>query len=455
MTIAKHPFPSRLSMHSRCLLFTVALYLLLTFGALFAQDQSYQVIHYFGGPPDGNTSMAGLTIDGAGNLYGTSCYGGASNPYGGIVFRLTPWNGSWLYTVLYSFGGNPNDGACPSARVVFGPDGALYGTTYAGGGTGQLCRVGPGGCGTVFRLTPPVSAVCRTISCPWNETVLYRFQSGIDGQQPTSEVSFDKTGNIYGTTMFGFSQGHCYEGLGCGIVYKLTPSKGGWTETVIYGFTGGTDGGEPFDGVILDNEGNLYGTNAVNETACGGTVFELSPTGSSWTEQTLFEFETYSETFGFCAYAGLTLDSAGNLYGSTRETHLSHYGGGTAFELAHSGANWMPSILYHFPMEIEDPTGPWRKLLIDAAGSLYGTTYQDGAYGNGSAFKLTNDNGIWKYSSFHDFCPLGYPPCPDGLWPISNLVSDVNGNLFGTTTAGGNPRCSSGCGVVFEVKSER
>lgn len=412
-----------------------------------ALAQNYSIIHSFNGNNmhDGNTPYDGLTIDAAGNLYGTTCFGGANAA--GTVFKLTHKNLNWVLSLLYEFHGS-NDGYCPQARVVFGPDGALYGTAYEGGGTEALCSsLAFSGCGTVFKLTPPPT-FCRAVSCPWTETVLYRFQGVTDGQQPTSVVTFDRSGNIYGTTFYGgVASESC--GYGCGVVYKLTHSGGGWTESILYAFTDGADGGLPFDGVIFDNAGNLYGTTRVTGAGCGGTIFELTPSGSGWVEQTLLEFTPLESTVGFCTTAGLIFDGSGNLYGATNGGAQNDVDG-AAFEATSSNGYWTATALYRFSADISRcgffSCGPIRRLLMDSAGNLYGTAYGDGAYSYGSVFKLTPADNGWTYTSLHDFCAEG-SPCSDGSYPISNLVFDANGNLYGTTSVGG----AYGFGVVFEI----
>ena len=205
-----------------------------------AQAQTYAVLHSFSGGADGAAPMSGLTPDAAGNFYGTAQYGGDPGCGGcGTVFKLARKNGAW-----------------PAARVVIGPDGALYGTTT--GGNGSSCS--NNGCGTVFRLTPQAT-FCPTVSCPWVETVLYRFAGAPDGQIPgPGDLVFDQAGNIYGATRAGGTGGW-------GTVYKLTHSNGTWAESVLYNFTGQSDGAEP-NGVIFKNDGSLYGT-----AEQGGVVF--------------------------------------------------------------------------------------------------------------------------------------------------------------------------------------
>jgi len=202
---------------------------------------------------------------------------------------------------------------------------------------------------------------------------------------------------------------------------------------VIYAFTGGNDGAVPFGGVIFDSAGKLYGTTTGYQYGAG-TVFRLTPSGLGWTEDTLYAFQGGSD--GASPFGAPVFDPYGNLYGSTTQSGTGR--GGTAFELTPSGDNWMFALLYSF---IGDE-GPWGALTMDAAGDLYGTTFQDGAYGWGSVFKLTHSSGGWTYTDLHDFTGGD-----DGRGPYGNVILDVKGNLYGTTYTGG----TYSDGVVWEI----
>ncbi len=336
-----------------------------------ARAQTFSVIYNFSGGQGGVTPQAGLTIDAAGNLYGTTAYGGDQfclPPSGcGAVFRLSHQGAGWIFTPLYTFRGG-DDGARPFARVVFGLDGTLYGTTFQGGGSG----CGGSGCGTVFNLRPPTS-VCKAALCPWTETVLHRFAGGGDGTYPYyGDLVFDHSGSLYGTTAGGGSQFCNF--TGCGTVYELTHDGSGWTESILYRFRGGTDGAFPRAGVIFDDVGNLYGTAASGGgTRCGffdtncGTVYELQPGSNGWTETTLYLFRGGSD--GYLPIAGLILDRAGNLYGASATGGPND--GGAVFELTFNGG-WAFNEIYDLP---SGPStfagGPSASLTMDAAGNLY------------------------------------------------------------------------------------
>jgi uncharacterized repeat protein (TIGR03803 family) len=401
------------------------------------QAQTLTVLHDFTSGGDGDFPTAGLTMDRAGNFYGTTAGGGYASLnclYGcGTVFKLSRNASSWVLTPVYSFTGG-DDGTTPDARVLFGPDGLLYGTTTGDsslGGTGKA---------TAFSLRLP-SAPCKTALCPGEETVLYRFVGPMDGSGPGwGDLAFDQAGNLYGTTSDGGTYGY-------GSVYELTPSTGSWTETILYSFTGGDDGSQPKSGVIFDQAGNLYGTTLFGGAGARGTVFQLTHSGSGWTEKVLHSFGSS----GSGPFGGLIFDPSGNLYGTTQTGYMG-LGNGTVFMLTPSGDDWTLTTLYSFPAGF---TYPYARLTMDAAGNLYGTTsyfYGPGGYlggqgSEGSVFKLAFLNGSWTYVDLHDFDGRS-----DGGGPFGSVILDTSGNLYGTGTAGGTVLyCSGGCGVVWEI----
>jgi uncharacterized repeat protein (TIGR03803 family) len=272
------------------------------------------ILHTFNGNPDG--SPESLILDAAGNIYGTAIHGNGS------VFKLTPnANGGYDYSALYEFQGGA-DGASPVA-VLMDSNGNLFGTTSEGGA--NSC-IGGFGCGTVFELMP-------TPSGPWIHTVIYNFGSfSGDGATPVAGVTFDGAGNLYGTTSGGGTNDE-------GTAFELSPSAGGWMETVLHSFSNsGGDGCLPQSPVTLDNQGNLYGMTYACGSFGAGVVYQLTPSsGGVWSENILHSFQGGSDGQG--TYSGLTLDSAGNLYGTTvaggvgPECHLS-LGCGVVFELS-------------------------------------------------------------------------------------------------------------------------
>jgi len=263
-----------------------------------------KVLYSFGASStDGALPVAGVILDGAGNIYGTTWRGGHStNPQnGGTVFELSPGaDDSWTEKLLYSFSAAGQDGGSPNGSLIFDAKGNLYGTTLAGGANGS---------GEVFELSPSGSGA-------WTEKVLYSFgATSVDGASPFANLIFDVKGDLYGTTNGGGANGD-------GTVFELTPASGSsWTEKVLYSFgASGTDGQSPYGGLVFDNHGNLYGsTNFGGANGfVDGTIFELSPAGSGkWTESILHNFAGYGGSTDGYGPSSVILDSAGNLYGTT------------------------------------------------------------------------------------------------------------------------------------------
>jgi len=406
--------------------------------ALPAQAQTLTVLHNFGGPPpDGANPFSGLTMDAAGNLYGTTGNGGIGN---GMVFELQRTKSGFIFRPLYSFEGG-NDGAMPSARVTIGPNASLYGTTVKGGGT-QF----PFGVGTVFNAQPPPSA-CKAALCSWRETILFPFNQGTGYGSYYSEVTFDSAGNLYGVTNYGGKYNH-------GEVYQLTPSNGGWSESIIYTF-GEHDPSQPVGGVVFDQAGNLYGTTRFGGAGFGyGAVFQLTPSGQGWTENTLYEFQGGADQGN--PQTSLIIDSSGNLYGTTPWFLYGNDDGGTVYEISPSGGGWTYTLLYDFPSAYEG-AGWVSPVTMDKDGNLYGTTSYEGitggvcVYGCGTVFKLTpSAGGGWTYTDLYNFTGGA-----DGAIPYSGVVLDSQGNLYGTTSIGGTGKnCNygdEGCGVVWKL----
>lgn len=216
-----------------------------------------KVLHTFGSGSDGRFPEGNLILDGSGNLYGTTSQGGANGE--GTVFQLarTP-GGGWGENIVHNFDPNSGDGDRPAYGLILDAAGNLYGTTRQGGPTGDT--------GVVFELSPQSGGT-------WTETILDGFQNGIS--QPCGNLIFDEAGNLYGTTLLG-GPGACSNG--CGTVFELTPdTHGGWTENVLHNFGLGTDGSQPFDGLVFDASGNLYGTTSGGGAYGWGTVFEVTP----------------------------------------------------------------------------------------------------------------------------------------------------------------------------------
>jgi uncharacterized repeat protein (TIGR03803 family) len=400
-----------------------------------AEAQVNQVAHNFVAGLDGGLPYAGLTIDTAGNLYGTSTSGGiltgGCSPFGcGGVYQLKTFRSgltalsSFVLTPIYSFAGG-SDGNYAIGRVAIGQDGNLYGTTFIGGGEGS-CFYSGSGCGTVFQLRRPTT-IPSTVLTPWDKTVLNRFTGGTDGGEPRGDLVFDQAGNIYGVTYRGGTTDN-------GVIYQLTPSGGGWTETVLYSVQNNGDGANPMF-VALNKSGNLYGVFYQGGPHGFGAVFQLSPSVSGWTEQTLYGFTGGNDGKNPMS---LIIDESGNLYGTTQSG--GNIGCGTVFKLTPAGGSWAFSTLYTFGHDSEG-CSPQDALVMDATGNLYGTLLEGGEYLWGAVFKLTPSNGNWTYTSLHDF------EADDGEFPTSKPIFDASGNLYVTAQFGG----AYDHGVILEI----
>ena len=291
--------------------------------AVTTRAQTLTVLHTFTSGADGGTPYAGVTFDQQGRIYGTTYSGGSHRQ--GAVYRLVHEGGGWVLSPIYSFGSQSGDGSAPVARVVFGPDGLLYGTTSTGGTYDY---------GTVFSLRPPASA-CKTALCPWVETVIFNFDFTGGTYPGYGDLVFDQAGNIYGTAFNG--------GQGGGVVFELSRSGSGWTEKVLWQFDYGSDGAYPAGGVIFDTAGNLYGTTSLASSQDNGAVYELSPTESGWTEKTLYAF-TNRDGEGS---GDLTLDANGDLFGIT-----GLFVPGVAYELTPQNGSWPYEMLKLSPVAV-------------------------------------------------------------------------------------------------------
>lgn len=375
-----------------------------------------RVLYTFTGGTDGGNPSSGLISDEAGNLYGMTGGGGANRL--GTVFELQRSNGNWTEIVLHSFSGGA-DGFSPLGGLIMDKAGNLYGTTPAGG----LYVFG-----TVFELSPSSNG--------WTESILYNFTGGPDGGSPgNGSMVFDGIGNLYGTTQGGGAYGY-------GVVFELSLSSGGWTESVLHSFSETTsDGGYPTS-VVLDSKGDLYGTTTEGGTYTRGTVFRLSPSGESWKETILHNFAEDNEDGGH-SVSGITI-TGGNLFGATE------YGGpyalGTIYELTREKHQWKETRLDNFTNNGVDGFAPECVVTFDKAGNLYGTTYGGGKDGYGTVFELTHSRTGWKQALLHSFNGAS-----GGGYLTFGVIRDGKGNLYGTTQCGGSDRDCGGYGVVFEI----
>lgn len=393
---------------------------------------------------NGSTPSSDLIADPAGNLYGTTQRGGTCNAQDdgcGTVFEFSPPSapgGQWTQTTIYTFQGAP-DGKFPNGGLALDKAGNLFGTTQFGGTEGL-----PQGVGTVFELSPPARA-----GGAWTETILYNFGYGsLDGNTPLAPVIFDSSGNLYGTTPVGGAGP-----FGAGTVFELSPpSQRGraWTQMVLYVF-GTTEGdvSEPETPVVFDSAGNLYGTSISGGTGscfdgCG-TVFELSPSGGSWTETVLHSFGTVPND-GAQPVAALAVTPSGALLGTTQGGGLNNHG--VVFALApppSPGEPWGYGLPYLFTGGADGGRPESRlTLMLGKPPVLFGTTANGGLFSEGTVYQLTptsSPGGNWSETVLYNF--LG---ANDGARPEAGVL--LHGvALYGTASQGGIP----GFGTAFRL----
>jgi uncharacterized repeat protein (TIGR03803 family) len=299
---------------------------------------------------------------------------------------------------------------------------SLYGTAAGDGTTGY---------GQVFKL--------HDSSGTWKITTAAQFDQ-TNGASPLAGLIADSSGAFYGTTSTGDVHGG-------GNVFKVWYSGGVWYLGTIWAFGASGDGSYPTSDLIWDSSGNLYGTTDVGGANNKGTVFKLSNSGGTWTESLLYSFAGSPD--GAYPLAGLVMDKSGNLYGTTNEggSFGCSKGCGTVFELTPSGGTWTEKVLYTFGNVVGDGSGPVGGLVRGAKGALYGTAPEGGAYGYGLVFELKQSGGTWKESTIYSFAGGS-----DGAAPYAGLRFNSSGALFGTTfEGGGSSNCSGGCGTVFSL----
>jgi uncharacterized repeat protein (TIGR03803 family) len=382
-----------------------------------APSKNQTTLYNFRGQKDGNGPGAKLVADASGNLYGTTLFGGGgcSGKGCGAIFELSPSGTGYTEKIIYGFKGTP-DAESPTS-ILIDASGNLYGTSFSGGSNGD---------GTVWELSPTGSS--------WTETILHNF-NGTDGGFAASLIT-DGT-NFYGVAEEGGAAAN-------GAVFELSPSSGGWTESVLYSFTGGKDGAQP-DALTIDAAGNLYGATfsegdptctGLSGTGCG-TIFSLQPSAGTWILHLLFTFHGTHGPNGAQPFAGVVLDAAGNLYGGTRGGGISQ--NGVVFKLTPTAVGeWKETVLHRFTGGTDSST-PAGGLMFDAAGNLYGAS--DGSIANSPSniFRLSPAaSGGWIYaivSAFPTFSDCGGPS-----------YIDAAGNLYGVTELG-----SGGQGSIYEL----
>jgi uncharacterized repeat protein (TIGR03803 family) len=395
----------------------------LVFASAAYAANNYKVLHDFLNAP-ASYPLGGLAADSDGNLYGTARDSNAPNcgsSFGcGAVFKLTrEANGRWSYSVIHRFRGS--DGKTPTGGLVIDRLGNLYGSTEAGG---------PHNFGTVFELSP--------FKGGWTYQIIYGFGAYGDVANPYGALTLDVTGNLYGAASAGPS--------GWGGIFELVRKGHAWRESVLHIFQNGSDGAFPEGNMVLDSAGNLYGTTLEGGSGLG-VVFRLAPrSNGTWEETTLHAFAGRQDS----AYpiGGLSIDTAGNLYGTASggDPYCRYFGCGVVFELS-PGKNWTFHTLHTF--RGPDGVSPVGPPVINSAGDFYGVALYGGRYGSGVLFKVSHEHGPWAETVIHSFNSIG------GEFPSPGLLFEVSGIGYGTTAGGGvqNSACSleNGCGVIFSI----
>jgi uncharacterized repeat protein (TIGR03803 family) len=395
----------------------VAVTLILAAGAWAATSEKV-LYNFYSQSGDGYYPYAGLISDKSGNFYGTTYEGGANSSYG-AVFELSPSGSGWTEKVLYSFGASP-DGYYPYAGLVMDKSGNLYGTTYYGGTSGY---------GTVYEL--------KHSGSKWTEVQLYSFtDANGDGAYPLASLVFDAKGNLYGTTYAGGKSQY-------GTAFQLKPSKSGkWTETVLYSFSGGTtDGYYPeFGPLVVGKGGYFYGTTLYGGSNYNaGTVYELFEARGVWVEKVIYAFT--GGRAGEYPYSGVTMDTAGALYGTAYQDGLNNYG--VVYRLTEAkNKTWTHLTLYNFAGGTTDGAYPVAGVTVDTKGDLYGTTYYGGQSNEGTAYELKLTKGKYTQNVLHSFVGGA-----DGAYPRGGVILNSKADVFGTTELGG----SKSGGVIFEI----
>ena len=379
-----------------------------------------------------------------------------------VLLFLAQFTQAQTFTVVYNFTGG-SDGGDSTAGLI-NVSGNFFGTTTEGGayGYGVVFGISPTGqervvysftggadgatpqsgllsidgylLGTTSAGGASGAGTVFAITPQHKEVVLHSFTGGADGSSPQGGLIMDASGNLYGTTFSGGASGN-------GTVFELIRPKvksGAWTEQVLYSFGTGNDGANPVAGVTLDKAGNLYGTTSVGGAYSYGTVFQLTHSSSGWTENVLYQFQL--EDDGGTPWAGVILDASGNLYGATTQGGWGEDGGGTVFKMSPSGSGWS--------FEVIDVLLGWsisgtERNLVMAKGTIFATTHCDGAYTAGTAYELSPSGSSWTYTELYTFTGGA-----DGLYSVSTPMVDKQGNLWGTTRYGG----ANGWGVVFKIK---
>ncbi|MGA7219429.1 MAG: choice-of-anchor tandem repeat GloVer-containing protein [Candidatus Sulfotelmatobacter sp.] len=386
-------------------------------GASWA-GSTLKVLYSFKGGTDGSFPSYQLLIDPAGNLYGITLDGGSTTDcYGsgcGTVFQLMPRDGRWAETVLYSIPASTSPYPDPNGPLVRDGSGSLFGVIAYGGD--PVCQ-----CGEIYELTRSAGV--------WTETDIHNFVGGnSDGQYLNPGLVRDSAGNFYGSTGEGGNGENCNSE--CGTIFEFTPnSDGSWTENLIYNFTGGRDGENPGGPMTIDAEGNLYGITTSGGVYGYGTAYKLALSNGAWAETTLFDFTIDASGGSVSQISGIAVDSFGDLFA------VAPYGGGNqvgiVYELTPT-AGYSKCLALHTFTGAGDGGEPFGGLSIDKAGNLYGTTIYGGTYEYGTVYRLApGKGGRWSETVLHSFSNGN-----DGSYPYG-VILDSSGNLYGTAIEGG------------------
>jgi uncharacterized repeat protein (TIGR03803 family) len=385
--------------------------------ALTAWASTEKVLWNFGGGSDGSGPWSDYFIsDAKGNLYAATAAGGTYSA--GTVFMLSP---AGKETVLYEFTGANGDGNGPHGRLAFDANGNIYGTTQGGGANAT---------GTVYELSPKKGG-------GWKEKVIYTFSAtGADGTAPSAGMTIAADGTMYSTTPDGGA-------FGAGTVFSLKKTSTGWHQQVIQNLNGSSNGGYPYEGLMMDAAGNLYGAAPTGGASGQGVIYRLSHTKKGWVDTVLHSFTGQNGDGGGLYWIDLISDKSGNIYGATSFGGTN--GTGTVWELVYSETkkSYSESILYEFGAGVSgDGNNPYGGLTMDSKGNLYGTTLYGGPSNIGTFYKLTKQGKTWKETILHSFVGAN-----DGNEPTGNPYIDATGRLYGMTQTGGK----SNLGIVYRI----
>ena len=384
--------------------------------ALTSWASTEKVLWNFGGGSDGSGPWSNYFIsDAKGNLYGATAVGGTYSA--GTVFMLSL---AGKETVLYEFTGSNGDGNGPHGHLAFDAKGNIYGTTQGGGTNGT---------GTVYELSPKTGG-------GWKEKVIYNFSAtGADGANPSAGMTIATDGTMYSTTPDGGASG-------AGTVFSLKKTSKGWKQTVIQSLNGSSNGGFPYEGLMMDTAGNLYGAAPAGGASGQGVIYRLSPTKKGWVDTVLYSFTGQNGDGSGLYWIDLISDASGNIYGATSFGGTN--GNGTVWELVYSKTkkNYSEKILHEFGASGSgDGNNPYGGLVMDSKGNLYGTALNGGSSNLGAFYKLTKGK-TWKETVLHSFVGAN-----DGAQPTGNPYIDATGRLYGMAETGGK----SNLGIVYRI----